>query len=62
MLAIFSYQLDKAVNAFAEAGIPLQTLSNYTALIDVAVERGVIKADDLALLQSWRQDPASFGK
>lgn len=62
VLAIFSYQLDKAVNAFAEAGIPLQTLSNYTALIDVAVERGVIKADDLALLQSWRQDPASFGK
>ncbi|MDQ0088376.1 orotate phosphoribosyltransferase [Paenibacillus anaericanus] len=62
VLAIFSYQLDKAVNAFAEADIPLQTLSNYTALIDVAVERGVIKADDLALLQSWRQDPASFGK
>lgn len=62
VLAIFSYQLDKAVNAFAEAGIPLQTLSNYTSLIDVAVERGEIKADDLALLQSWRQDPASFGK
>lgn len=62
VLAIFSYQLDKAVNVFAEAGIPLQTLSNYTALIDVAVERGVIKADDLALLQSWRQDPSSFGK
>ncbi|GGH26154.1 orotate phosphoribosyltransferase [Paenibacillus segetis] len=61
VLAIFSYQLDKAVNAFAEAGIPLQTLSNYTALIDVAVQRGVIKAEDLELLKSWRQDPASFG-
>lgn len=61
VLAIFSYQLDKAVNAFAEAGIPLQTLSNYAALIDVAVERGDIKPEDLELLKSWRQDPASFG-
>lgn len=62
VLAIFSYQLDKAVDGFAEAGIALQTLSNYTALIDVAVERGVIKSEDLELLQSWRQDPSSFGK
>lgn len=61
VLAIFSYQLDKAVGAFAEAGIPLQTLSNYTALIDVAIERRDIKPEDLALLQSWRQNPASFG-
>ncbi|MCM3698461.1 orotate phosphoribosyltransferase [Paenibacillus macerans] len=61
VLAIFSYQLDKAVNAFAEAGIPLKTLSNYSALIDVAVRRGDIKAEDLELLQSWRKDPASFG-
>lgn len=62
VLAIFSYQLDKAVDGFAEAGIALQTLSNYTALIDVAAERGVIKSEDLELLQSWRQDPSSFGK
>ncbi|WP_018753631.1 orotate phosphoribosyltransferase [Paenibacillus sanguinis] len=62
VLAIFSYQLSKAVSAFAAAGIPLQTLSNYTALIDVAIERGDIKPEDLALLQSWRENPAAFGK
>lgn len=62
VLAIFSYQLDKAVQGFEAAGIPLQTLSNYSALIDVAVERGVIQPEDLALLKSWREDPASFGK
>ncbi|WP_178023092.1 orotate phosphoribosyltransferase [uncultured Paenibacillus sp.] len=61
VLAIFSYQLDKAVQAFADAGLPLQTLSNYSALIDVAVKRGDIQAEDLELLRSWRQDPASFG-
>lgn len=62
VLAIFSYQLDKAVNAFKDANIPLQTLSNYTALTEVAVERGVIQPDDLALLKSWRQDPSTFGQ
>lgn len=62
VLAIFSYQLDKAVQAFAGAGIPLRTLSNYGTLIDVAVERGEIQSEDLALLKSWREDPGSFGK
>lgn len=62
VLAIFSYQLDKAVQAFADAGIPLRTLSNYGTLIDVAVERGEIQSEDLALLKSWREDPGSFGK
>lgn len=62
VLAIFSYQLDKAVQAFAEAGVKLQTLSSYSALIEVAAEQGVIKPEDLALLKSWREDPSSFGQ
>ncbi|CAI6069156.1 Orotate phosphoribosyltransferase [Paenibacillus sp. JJ-100] len=62
VLAIFSYQLDKGGKAFEEAGIPLQTLSNYTALMDVALAQGTIQESDFALLQSWREDPSSFGK
>ncbi|MWV45198.1 orotate phosphoribosyltransferase [Paenibacillus sp. HJL G12] len=61
VLAIFSYQLDKAVQAFSDAGIPLQTLSNYGALMDVALEQGVIQEDDVAALKAWREDPSSFG-
>ncbi|MCE5167864.1 orotate phosphoribosyltransferase [Paenibacillus profundus] len=60
VFAIFSYQLDKAVSAFAEAGIPLRTLSNYSALIDTALELGVIQASDLDILKAWRHDPASW--
>ncbi|GGA21082.1 orotate phosphoribosyltransferase [Paenibacillus physcomitrellae] len=62
VLAIFSYQLEKATTAFADAGIPLQTLSNYTALTEKAVELGSIKLEDLELLKAWREDPASFGR
>ncbi|MNI60830.1 Orotate phosphoribosyltransferase [compost metagenome] len=61
VLAIFSYQLDKATDAFQSAGIPLQTLSNYSTLLDVAVELGKIPEQDLALLRSWRENPADFG-
>ncbi|MEK4056274.1 orotate phosphoribosyltransferase [Paenibacillus sp. FSL F4-0087] len=62
VLAIFSYQLDKGIKAFEEAGIPLQTLSNYTALMDVALAEGTIQESDFELLKSWREDPSSFGK
>lgn len=62
VLAIFSYQLEKAVNAFAEAEIKVESLSNYSALIHVAMDKGTIQEQDLELLQSWRTDPSSFGK
>lgn len=61
VLAIFSYELDRAVNAFTEAGVPLQSLSNYSTLIGVALDQGKIAESDVALLQAWRKDPASFG-
>lgn len=61
VLAIFSYQLDQAVNAFSEAGIPLQSLSNYSALMDVALELGKIESEDVQSLKAWREDPTSFG-
>ncbi|WP_054958443.1 orotate phosphoribosyltransferase [Paenibacillus dakarensis] len=62
VLAIFSYQLDKAVQAFSEANIPLQSLSNYTALTEVAVREGRIQEADLTLLQSFRANPAAYGE
>lgn len=62
VLAIFTYQLDKATAAFTEAEIPLFTLSNYSALVETAVQTGKIAADDMQLLQSWRENPSEFGK
>ena len=61
VLAIFSYELDRAQAAFAEAGVSLQTLSSYSVLIDVAAAQGTIAASDVELLQSWRRAPEAFG-
>lgn len=60
VVAIFTYQLEKAIQAFQEAGIPLDTLTNYSLLLDEAVQLGKIKEEDLALLHSWRKNPAEF--
>ncbi|BBI34644.1 orotate phosphoribosyltransferase [Cohnella abietis] len=62
VLAIFTYQFASAAEAFREEGIELQTLSNYTALVDEALRRGAISETDVALLQAWRESPQTFGK
>ncbi|TFE31764.1 orotate phosphoribosyltransferase [Cohnella luojiensis] len=62
VLAIFTYQFAQAEDAFREEGIQLQTLSNYTALVEEARRRGTISEADVILLQSWRESPETFGK
>lgn len=62
VLAIFTYQLEKATKAFVDANIPLQTLTDFSALLEVAVQLGTIQPEDIALMQSWRVDPQAFGK
>ncbi|MDQ6418939.1 orotate phosphoribosyltransferase [Paenibacillus sp. LHD-117] len=62
VLAIFTYQFDSATQSFADEGFQLDTLSNYSALIEEAAQQGVIAQNDVTTLQAWRKDPQSFGK
>lgn len=52
--AIFSYQLQDAVNNFGSIDCPFVTLSNYDALIETALELDYIKAEDLEKLKAWK--------
>lgn len=61
VVAIFTYQFANALEAFAKEGIALATLSNYSALIEVAAENGIVQNSDIALLQAWRENPQAFG-
>ena len=60
MAAIFTYGFDTAVRNFTEAGVVLDTLSDYPTLIALAEETGYVKAGDVAALRKWREDPAKF--
>ncbi|MEW5845817.1 MAG: orotate phosphoribosyltransferase [Bacteroidota bacterium] len=62
LLAIFSYQFDQASNSFEKAGVEFSTLSNYTALIETALEQGSISSAELELLKTWRQNPEEWGR
>jgi orotate phosphoribosyltransferase len=60
MVAIFTYGFDTAARNFADAGVALDTLSDYPTLIALAVERGYVRPEDIETLKKWRTDPANF--
>ncbi len=62
MLAIFSYGFKVAEDNFAEASVKYETLSDYQALLRVAVETGYVSSDELSTLSQWREDPANWKK
>ena len=58
--AIFTYELPKADKNFADAGVKLVTLSNYTELIHLAEQEGYINAEGLALLKKFKDDQENW--
>lgn len=57
LVAIFTYGLPKAVEKFAAANCSYHTISNYDALVEVAVEQDYIAASDMEKLVAWKKDP-----
>lgn len=60
MVAMFTYGFPVAEERFAEAGIRLTTLSNYEALLKVALQTGFIAQEDIETLQEWRKAPQDW--
>ena len=54
VLAIFTYNFDKAIRAFDAAGCPLETLSNYDVLLREALAIKYINLIDVDMLTTWR--------
>jgi len=60
MVSIFTYGFAVADKAFADANVPYRSLTDYTHLISLAVEKGLVSADTEKLLLEWRNDPANW--
>ena len=60
VVAIFTYELPKAAKNFADAGVKLVTLSNYSELIKVAKVQGYINADGLTLLKKFKENQENW--
>jgi orotate phosphoribosyltransferase len=61
-IAIFNYEMQAADMQFSEANIKLDTLSNFSILINVAVKEGYIKEQDKSTILDWSKNPEGWGK
>ena len=62
VLALFSYGLPKAEEAFKAAGVALQVLSTFEALSSEATASGILDSSDNAALMEWRRDTVAWSK
>ena len=61
MVSIFTYGFAVADAAFAAAGVPYHSLTNYASLIDAAIAKGLVTAEQQNTLLNWQQNPAEWG-
>jgi orotate phosphoribosyltransferase len=60
MAAIFTYGFEIAKENFAKVNCELITLSNYTALIEEAMELNYVDEESLQSLKEWRSNPQNW--
>jgi orotate phosphoribosyltransferase len=61
MVAIFTYEFKKASDGFAAENCALNTLCDYSTLVDTAVKTGYIGQAEVETLKKWRVDPSVWG-
>jgi orotate phosphoribosyltransferase len=60
MCGLFTYGFPVAEEAFAAAHVPLFTISNYNALMEVAEDLKIVDAEQRAKLAEWRTSPSTW--
>ncbi|MBK9301788.1 MAG: orotate phosphoribosyltransferase [Bacteroidetes bacterium] len=60
--SVFNYGFDVARDLFASKQIKMISLSNYDALVSLALEKNIIDQADESLLKEWRVSPSSWGQ
>ncbi len=60
MVSIFNYGFTIAEEAFAAANVSFTSLSNYSTLINIAVEKNLVTANTEQLLLEWRKSPSTW--
>jgi orotate phosphoribosyltransferase len=62
MISIFDYGFEVAKQNFRDKNCKLYSLSDYEALLEVAVNNGTIDSGELASLTNWRKAPDKWGR
>lgn len=62
VFAINSYELDAAAEVYKNANVNVRTITNYSAILEVAKEQGIIDARYEIMLSEFRKDPATWAE
>ena len=62
MVSIFNYGFDEAQSNFDRYGVKLISLTDYQSLIEMTVEKHIIKEEELETLLNWRKNPSVWYK
>lgn len=60
MVSIFTYGFKVATDAFSKASLNYYSLTDYTALIELAIKNKIVSADQHDILLKWRDDPSNW--
>ena len=60
LVSIFNYGFDEAVNLFSSECIVTRSLTDYSNLIKLAVEKGSVNPAQHKTLVKWREDPSNW--
>jgi len=59
-IAIFTYELEKSKSNFESANVKLRTLTGFTNLIRIAVQKKYIERNQLAHIMDWKKNPEGW--
>ena len=62
MIAIFTYQFPDAIARFETYSFPVKTLSNYSYLLEKALEMDYIQSTQHEALKVWKENPAAWSE
>jgi orotate phosphoribosyltransferase len=60
MVSIFTYEFPVAIEKFAASNLKYYPLTNYSSLLRLAMEKGLVKQEQQEILLNWRNDPAGW--
>jgi orotate phosphoribosyltransferase len=58
MVSIFNYGFKAAKEAFEKASVVFYSMTNYPVMISLAIEKGIVTANQEGVLLKWQEDPS----
>lgn len=60
LVSIFNYGFNTGIKAFNEAGVSFYSLTDYSSLLKLAIQKQYISEQQLTVLLKWQEDPANW--